>query len=260
MHGTQALHLLALRTGRGAHEGGGEALEVVLAPLLGGVVVALGTLDLHREEDARGRPREVLGLTRVAQGPVHGPIHLLRKGGVSAELPTGEVAFTGRVHPGSGHHLAHDGVVAGAVLQCVEEPLAKRGPVDEGTARPLHEQIVEDVGEVARVVLAREQAGDGPLSLVRRRVGEKGGRDLRARKLTRQVEGHPPQEGRVVDVGARRHREGCPPLGQLVVCRLHQGHEVGREPRRDLDRSRRGRCRRNRLTRGLARGSDGREQ
>ena len=59
-----------------ASEVGGELVELLPLPDVAGVVVALGTLDLNPEEDARRRPGEVLRRVAEAEQPVHRAVHL----------------------------------------------------------------------------------------------------------------------------------------------------------------------------------------
>ena len=226
----------------------GEAAEVVLLPLLRLVVVTLGALDLHAQEDARRVAREILRGSLEAERPVHGAVDLVELDGVLVALfghLCAERHRHGLGHPHlrtadavlarRRHEVAHHAVPGRARLEACAEPVAEGDAIDD---RPLHLAAHEDVVPVVHPVLGvlgrREKRLDGLLPLVGIGAREECGGRLRRRDRADDVDVGAPEKGAVVGARRGRQRRCLPGLAERGVDRL------GRERRHGLRSGARG--------------------
>ena len=195
----------------------GEAVVVLLAPLLEGVVVALGALEPQPQE----KLRRILELVvRRLDLPVPGNgrvgLHLARRG----------------------DDLAHELVVGLVGQQTVADPVVEgEGGAGVGRLAPL---VAQDraplVGEEVGVVGAVQQPVDQLVSLCRVGIGKELARLVGGRQSAGHVHRHPPHERRVVAHLRGRH----PHFFKLVehelvdeVPRRRQLRRVDRCPQRN---------------------------
>ena len=192
-------------------------MELLALPGVGRVVVALGALDLHAQED----PRDLAG-------------HLDRPGAAWARAKL--TAPFSSLRPVAGDQSAWRSRPRGVLGELLGQPVLEHGVADllpfcVGRAELDH--VAPVAGPVAGVVGAAEQVVDqlGPLAAVRR--GQDEGADLLGRRqLAGDVEVDP------ADEFARR--SSCAAKGALasVTRLLDQGVEAGRVERRRHDRPR----------------------
>ena len=184
-----------------------QAVVIVLAPALVGMMMALGALQAQAEKDLGSVGHWLVQLI-VAHLPV--PVD----GG-------GVVPFAG------GRDDAADELVVGPVAaDHVAEPVVEGvgrllGPGQAGVAQdtaPAH-------GEIGGVVLGVEQTVDQPCPLVDMLVGQEGTDFVHARQLAAQVEGNPADE---FAVGAQSdgYEAEFFPLGQGQLVDVVRGRKL----------------------------------
>ena len=195
---------------RNAGKEGGISPEIALRPLVEGMVVALGTLDLNSQERPGRAGGEFFRLQferRIKQG-------------------RSRIARLARGQKQLASHLGVRAVLGEAVAEPVLEPVAGAGVV--GRRRVGQQDLPPDVGQMARVAGTRQKRVDQACPFVGRRIVEERPGFADPWNPPGQIEVSPPQKLRI---GRARSRldDGVFPGGrqQGVDARSHLRIDVG---------------------------------
>jgi hypothetical protein len=163
-----------------AREERGELVEVFTLPAIVGMIVALGALDLHAEEDAGDLGGRLLGAAFLGHDDCGRA--------VLADIARGGDELLGDVVPGD------------VLVQAIAEIRFQGVGRDEG---PLFDAAIEDhvapvAGPVEAVLRVGKQFADQSGALVGRLIEREGDDVLWRRNVADDVEPCPPEEGGVV--------------------------------------------------------------